>query len=145
MPMAIVAIYNCNKSGTIAQIDLDFQPHPRIHLLSARSLLTLHQMRRGTLDIFQIVRVILARNLEIDPDAIYLDFQFQNFIDRLAQARQQQSGAKELLNYLEAANIYIDLCEAFELNFLMDFTDKSCVTVADLILLIKSKLDSRVF
>jgi hypothetical protein len=102
-------------------------------------------MRRGTLDIFQIVRVILARNLEIDPDAIYLDFQFQNFIDRLAQARQQQSGSKELLDYLEAANIYIDLCEAFELNFLMDFTDKSCVTVADLILLIKSKLDSRVF
>jgi acyl carrier protein len=101
-------------------------------------------MRRGTLDIFQTVRVIIARNLEIDPDAIYLEFQFQDFIDRLAQARQQKSGSKELLDYLEAANIYIDICEEFELNFLLDFTDKSCKTVADLILLIKSKLDSRV-
>jgi acyl carrier protein len=101
-------------------------------------------MRRGTLDIFQTVRVIIARNLEIDPDAIYLEFQFQDFIDRLAQARQQKSGSKELLDYLEAANIYIDLCEEFELSFLLDFTDKSCKTVADLILLIKSKLDSRV-
>jgi hypothetical protein len=33
MPMTIVAIYNCNESGTIAQIDLDLQPHPRTHLL----------------------------------------------------------------------------------------------------------------
>jgi hypothetical protein len=114
------------------------------HSNFVRSLLTVHQMRRGTLDIFQIVRVILARNLEIDPDAIYLDFQFQNFIDRLAQARQQQSGSKDLLDYLEAANIYIDLCEAFDLSFLLDFTDKGCATVADLILLIKSKLDRRV-
>jgi acyl carrier protein len=101
-------------------------------------------MRRGTLDIFQTVRVIIARNLEIDPDALYLEFQFQDFIDRLAQARQQKSGSKELLDYLEAANIYIDLCEEFELNFLLDFTGNSCKTVADLILLIKSKLDSHV-
>ncbi|WP_310488835.1 hypothetical protein [Chamaesiphon sp. VAR_69_metabat_338] len=101
-------------------------------------------MRRGTLDIFQTVRVIIARNLEIDPDAIYLEFQFQDFIDRLAQTRQQKSGSKDLLDYLEAANIYIDICEEFDLNFLLDFTDKSCKTVADLILLIKSKLDSRV-
>jgi hypothetical protein len=142
MPMAIVAIYNCKESDAI---DLSDRARLKInHSNFVRSLLTLPQMRRGTLDIFQIVRVILARNLEIDPDAIYLDFQFQNFIDRLAQNRQQQSGSKDLLDYLEAANIYIDLCEAFDLSFLLDFTDKGCVTVADLILLIKSKLDSRV-
>lgn len=101
-------------------------------------------MRRGTLDIFQIVRLILARNLEIDPDAIYLEFQFQTFIDRLAQVRQEKSGSRELLDYLEAVNIYTDLAEAFELNFITDFADSNCVTVADLILTIKSKLDSRV-
>jgi hypothetical protein len=98
-------------------------------------------MRSGTLDIFRIVRVILARNLEIDPEAIDLEFKFHNFIDRLADRRQQQSGSKSLLYYIEAANIYIDLSEAFELNFLADFTDNACITVGDLILLIKSKLD----
>jgi hypothetical protein len=99
-------------------------------------------MRRGTLDIFQIVRVILARNLEIDPEAIDLEFKFHNFIDRLADRRQRQSGSKSLLYYLEAANIYFDLSEAFELNFLADFTDSACITVADLIVLIQSKLDN---
>ena len=98
-------------------------------------------MRYGTLDIFQIVRIILARNLEIDPDAIDLDFKFHNFIDRLAEYRQRQSGSKNLLYYLEATNIYFDLAEAFELNFLADFTDSACITVADLIILIRSRLD----
>jgi hypothetical protein len=98
-------------------------------------------MRRGTLDIFQIVRVIIARNLEIDPEAIDLDFKFHNFIDRLADRRQRQSGSKDLLSYLEAANIYIDLSEAFQLDFFADFTDCACITVADLIYLIRSKLD----
>ena len=98
-------------------------------------------MRYGTIDIFQIVRVILARNLEIDPDAIDLEFKFHNFIDRLVEYRQRQSGSKSLLYYLEAANIYFDLSEAFELNFLADFTDSACITVADLILLIRSRLD----
>ena len=98
-------------------------------------------MRYGTIDIFQIVKVILARNLEIDPDAIDLEFKFHNFIDRLAEYRQRQSGSKNLLYYLEAANIYFDLSEAFELNFLADFTDSACITVADLILLIRSRLD----
>jgi hypothetical protein len=101
-------------------------------------------MRHGTLDIFKIVRVILARNLEIDPEAIDLEFKFHNFIDRLADVRQRQSGSTHLLYYIEAANIYIDLSEAFGLNFLADFTDSTCITVADLILLIKSKLDNLV-
>jgi hypothetical protein len=100
-------------------------------------------MRYGTIDIFQIVKVILARNLEIDPEAIDLEFKFHNFIDRLAECRQRRSGAKSLLYYLEAANIYFDLSEAFELNFLADFTDSACITVADLTLLIRSKIDSR--
>ncbi len=98
-------------------------------------------MRLGTLDIFEMVRVILARNLEIDPEAIDLDFKFHNFIDRLAERRQLQSGSKDLLSYLEAANIYFDLSEAFQLDFLADFTDRACITVADLILLIRSKLE----
>ncbi|AFY91482.1 hypothetical protein Cha6605_0177 [Chamaesiphon minutus PCC 6605] len=99
-------------------------------------------MRRGTLDIFETVRTILARNLEIDPEAIDLEFKFHNFIDRLADRRQRLSGSKDLLYYIEAANIYIDLSEAFELHFLADFTDNTCITVADLILLIKSKVDA---
>jgi hypothetical protein len=99
-------------------------------------------MRRGTLDIYQIVRVILARNLEIDPDAIDLEFKFHHFIDRLADHRQNQTGCKDLIYYLEAANIYIDLSETFQLDFFADFTDLTCITVADLILLIQSKLDN---
>ena len=98
-------------------------------------------MRRGTIDIFQIVRVILARNLEIDPDAIDLEFKFHHFIDRLADYRQSQSGSKDLLYYLEAANIYIDLSETFQLDFFADFTDLACITVADLISMIQAKLD----
>ena len=101
-------------------------------------------MQRGTFDIFEIVRPILARNLEIDPEAIDLEFKFHNFIDRLADRRQRQSGSKNLLYYLEAANIYFDLSEEFELNFLADFTDNACITVADLILLIQSRLDKLV-
>ena len=98
-------------------------------------------MQRGTSEIFQIVRSILARNLEIDPDSIELDFQFNYFIDRLAAHRQERAVSKDLLSYVEAANIYIDLTEAFELQFLADFTSKACVTVADLIVIIKSKLE----
>jgi hypothetical protein len=101
-------------------------------------------MRSGTIDIFRIVRVILARNLEIDPEAIDLNFKFHNFIDRLADRRQRQSGSKSLLYYLEAANIYIDLSETFELNFLADFTDSTCITVSDLIVLIKSRLEDSI-
>ena len=96
-------------------------------------------MQRGTLDIFEIVKPILARNLEIDPEAIDLEFKFHNFIDRLAEQRQQQSGSKNLLYYLEAANIYFDLSEAFKLSFLADFTDSTCITVADLVALIRSR------
>ncbi len=98
-------------------------------------------MQRGTLDIFETVRTILARNLEIDPEAIDLDFKFHNFIDRLAEQRQQRSGVKSLLYYLEAANIYIDLSETFEMRFMADFTDSACITVADLVVLIQSQLD----
>jgi hypothetical protein len=101
-------------------------------------------MQRGTFDIFEIVRPILAKNLEIDPEAIDLEFKFHNFIDRLADRRQRQSGSKNLLYYLETANIYFDLSEEFELNFLADFTDNACITVADLILLIQSRLDKLV-
>jgi acyl carrier protein len=98
-------------------------------------------MHRDTSEIFQIVRVILARNLEIDLETIDLDFKFNHFIDRLAAYRQEKSGSKDLFSYLEAANIYIDLSEEFELQFLTDFTAPACVTVADLILLIQSKLE----
>jgi hypothetical protein len=101
-------------------------------------------MRRGSQNIFEIVKLIIARNLEIDPDAIDLDFQFHHFIDRLASHRKHQSGSEDLLDYLEAANIYIDLSEAFELHFFADFTDCTCITVADLVDLIRSKLDSLV-
>jgi acyl carrier protein len=101
-------------------------------------------MHRSTLDIFQIVRVIIARNLEIDPDAIDREFKFHHFIDMLAEHRQKRSGAEDLLDYLEAANIYIDLSEAFQLQFFADFTDCACITVEDLIQLIQSKLDSLV-
>ncbi len=98
-------------------------------------------MQLGTLDIFEIVQVILARNLEIDPEIIDLDFKFHNFIDRLAAHRQSQAGTTDFLSYLEAANIYIDLAEKFELQFLTDFTSSACITVADLILIIKAKLE----
>jgi hypothetical protein len=101
-------------------------------------------MRRGTLDIFEIVRVIIARNLDIDPEAIELDFQFHHFIDMLASHRQKQSGIEDLRDYLEAANIYIELSETFDLHFFADFTDCACITVDDLVNLIDSKLDSLV-
>jgi hypothetical protein len=96
-------------------------------------------MQLSTLDIFEIIQTILARNLEIDPEIIDLDFKFHGFIDRLAAHRREQAGAKDLFNYLEAANIYIDLVEKFEFQFLTDFTSSACITVADLILIIKSK------
>ena len=48
-------------------------------------------MQRNTLDIFEIVKPILARNLEVDPEAIDLEFKFHSFIDRLAAQRQQQA------------------------------------------------------
>jgi hypothetical protein len=83
-------------------------------------------------------------SLEIDPDAIDLEFQFHHFIDRIADHRQKQSGAEDLLDYIEAANIYIDLSETFELHFFADFTDCACITIADLIYIIESKLDSLV-
>lgn len=101
-------------------------------------------MQRVNHNTFEIVRDIMARNLEIDPDAIDLEFKFHHFIDRIADHRQKQSGTEDLLDYLEAANIYIDLSETFELHFFADFTDCACITIADLVDLIQSKLDSLV-
>jgi hypothetical protein len=98
-------------------------------------------MQRNTSEIFQIVRVIIARNLEIDVETIDLDFKFNHFIDRLAAYRQKKSDNRDLFSYLEAANIYIDLAEEFDLQFLMDFTAPACSTVLDLILVIQSKLE----
>jgi hypothetical protein len=98
-------------------------------------------MQLSTLEIFEIVQVILARNLEIDPEIIDLDFKFHSFIDRLAAHRKARSGATDFFTYLEAANIYIDLVEKFEFQFLTDFTSSACITVADLMLIIKSKLE----
>lgn len=101
-------------------------------------------MRGSSQSIFEIVRIIVARNLEIDPEAIELDFQFHRFIDMLASHRQRQSGSEDLLDYLEAANIYIDLSEAFELQFFADFTDSSCITISNLVEIIQVRLDSLV-
>jgi hypothetical protein len=99
-------------------------------------------MQRINQDTFEIVQGIIARNLEIDPDAIDLEFKFHNFIDRMAEHRQKRSGSEDLLDYIEAANIYIDLSETFELHFFADFTDCACITIADLVSLIQAKLDS---
>jgi hypothetical protein len=101
-------------------------------------------MQRINQDTFEIVQGIIARNLEIDPDAIDLEFKFHNFIDRMAEHRQKRSGSEDLLDYIEAANIYIDLSETFELHFFADFTDCACITIADLVSLIQAKLDSLV-
>jgi hypothetical protein len=98
-------------------------------------------MQRINQDTFESVQGIIARNLEIDPDAIDLEFKFHNFIDRLAEHRQRRSGSEDLLDYIEAANIYIDLSETFDLHFFADFTDCACITIADLVNLIQSKLD----
>jgi acyl carrier protein len=90
---------------------------------------------------FEIIQDIIARNLEIDREAIDLEFKFHYFIDRMAQHRQKLSGAEDLLDYIEAANIYVDLSEAFSLHFFAEFTDCSCITVADLVNLVQSKLN----
>jgi hypothetical protein len=101
-------------------------------------------MGRGNQDTFEIVRKIVARNLEIDIDAIDEQFQFHNFIDVLAHRRRQKSGREDLLDYIEAANIYVDLSETFQLHFFANFTDCSCITIADLVDIIRAKLDSLV-
>jgi hypothetical protein len=101
-------------------------------------------MGHGNQDTFEIVRKIVARNLEIDVDAIDEQFQFHNFIDVLANRRRQKSGRDDLLDYIEAANIYVDLSETFQLHFFANFTDCSCITIANLVDIIQSKLDSLV-
>jgi hypothetical protein len=98
----------------------------------------------GNRDIFEIVSKIVATNLQIDRDAIDEEFRFHYFIDTLADFRQKQAGSKDLLTYLEAANIYVELSETFQLHFFADFTDCTCITIADLVNLIESKLDSLV-
>jgi hypothetical protein len=101
-------------------------------------------MGRGNQDTFEMVRKIVARNLEIDMDAIDAQFQFHNFIDVLANLRRKQSGCEDLLDYIEAANIYVDLSETFQLHFFTEFTNCTCITIADLVDIIQVKLDSLV-
>ena len=101
-------------------------------------------MPRVHKDTFEIVKDIIASNLQIDSDAIDLDFRFHHFIDKIAEHRQKQSPGEDLFDYLEAANIYIELSDTFELNFFADFLDSACITIADLVDIIESKLDSLV-
>jgi acyl carrier protein len=101
-------------------------------------------MGRGRQDTFELVRKIVARNLEIDVDAIDEEFRFHHFIDILADIRRKKTGTEDLLDYIEAANIYVDLSESFQLHFFADFTDCTCITIDDLVDLIESKLDSLV-
>jgi acyl carrier protein len=95
-------------------------------------------------DTFEIVKQVIAENLEIDPDAIDLDFRFHHFLDMLASHRERHHGAEYFLYYLEAANIYVQLSEAFGIQFFAEFTDCACITIGDLVCLIQSKLDSLV-
>ena len=97
-------------------------------------------MQRINENTFEIIKDIIARNLEIDRDTIDLEFKFHHFIDRIAEHRQKNYGTENLLDYIEAANIYIDLSETFNLHFFADFTDCDCITVEDLVNLIQSKL-----
>jgi hypothetical protein len=97
-------------------------------------------MQRINENTFEIIKDIIARNLEIDRETIDLEFKFHHFIDRIAEHRQKLSGNENLLDYIEAANIYIDLSETFNLHFFADFTDCTCITVGDLLNLIQSKL-----
>ena len=97
-------------------------------------------MQRINENTFETIKDIIARNLEIDRDTIDLEFKFHHFIDRIAEHRQKLSGSEHLLDYIEAANIYIDLSETFNLHFFADFTDCTCITVGDLVNLIQSKL-----
>jgi hypothetical protein len=94
-----------------------------------------------TRDTFTIVRQVVAENLEVDPEVIDLDFRFHHFIDMLASHRERQWGNEDFLYYLEAANIYVQLAEAFEIHFFAEFTDCACITIADLVCLIESKLE----
>ncbi len=98
-------------------------------------------MGHGNQETFEIVRKIVARNLEIDVDAIDEKFQFHNFIDVLANLRRKQSGCEDLLDYIEAANIYVDLSETFQLHFFTEFTACTCITVTDLVNIIQAKLE----
>lgn len=97
-------------------------------------------MQRINENTFEIIKDIIARNLEIDRETIDLEFAFHHFIDRIAEHRQKRSGNESLLDYIEAANIYMDLSETFNLHFFADFTDCTCITVGDLVNLIQSKL-----
>ncbi|MFM2302724.1 MAG: hypothetical protein RLZZ135_127 [Cyanobacteriota bacterium] len=97
-------------------------------------------MQRINENTFEIIKDIIARNLEIDRETIDLEFAFHHFIDRIAEHRQKLSGNENLLDYIEAANIYMDLSETFNLHFFADFTDCTCITVGDLVNLIQSKL-----
>jgi acyl carrier protein len=93
-------------------------------------------------DTFDIVRNVVAENLEIDPEAIDLDFRFHYFIDILASHRQKLSQKEDSLDYIELANIYVDLSEAFGVHFFAEFTDCACITIADLVSIIQSKLET---
>jgi acyl carrier protein len=99
-------------------------------------------MHFGIRDTFDIVRNIVANNLEVDPEAIDLDFRFHHFIDILANHRQRISGSEDTLDYIELANIYVDLSEAFGVHFFAEFTDCACITIADVVSIIQSKLET---
>jgi hypothetical protein len=91
--------------------------------------------------IFDIVRINVSANLNIDPDVVDLDFRFQYLIDRMAMRRQSLSGDRSSSDYIEAACIYMDLTERFNIHFFTEYTDKNCITVGDLVSAIAAKLN----
>ena len=92
--------------------------------------------------IFDIVRNNVSTHLSINPDVVDLDFRFQYFIDRMAIRRQSLSGDRSSSDYIEAASIYMDLTEQFDVHFFTEYTDKNCITVGDLVTAIASKLNN---
>jgi hypothetical protein len=95
-------------------------------------------------EIFNVVRDSIAAHLDIDPEAIDRDFRFHYFVDRMAAARQNISGSKSSSDYVEAAGVYMDLTEYFQVQFFTEYTGRDCLTVGDIVDAIAAKLRSSI-
>jgi acyl carrier protein len=96
--------------------------------------------RQSKSSIYIKVTEIIADNLHIHQDSLYEGFQFNKFIDRLANYRIQKSGNHHLLYYLEAVNIYFDLAEEFKMEFPISLMDENSMTVSELVTHIEEQL-----
>jgi hypothetical protein len=101
--------------------------------LDAANKLFANLPNRMDLDTLERTCTIVARNLNIAVESVDIGFQYNAFLDSLANFRRQTRGSSHPLQHIESANLFFDLQDNFGDCISIDLFLDPKLTVGDLV------------